>query len=82
MNLIDHAKILYTDSFHETVSSILFHTKFKIFARDGIQMRSRIENLLKKKGLDTVDSFERADENIALLRKESRKFLQQAFDEK
>ena len=49
--LVDHASELYTDSFHGTVFSILFHTKFRIFERDGINMNSRIETLLEKTGL-------------------------------
>lgn len=47
--LIDNAKMVFTDSFHGVVFSILFHTKFIAFERveDGLELFTRIESLLK-----------------------------------
>lgn len=50
--LIDHARLVYTDSFHGTVFSILFRTPFVVTERvdEGCasQMTSRIDTLLEK----------------------------------
>lgn len=54
--LIDHAKLMYTDSFHGTVFSILFRRPFVVAERigDGCvnKMTSRIDTLLGKFGLE------------------------------
>lgn len=54
--LIDNAKLVYTDSFHGTVFSILFRTPFVVTERigDGCEskMTSRIDTLLEKFGLE------------------------------
>lgn len=54
--LIDHAKLMYTDSFHGTVFSILFGRPFVVAERIGEgcvnKMTSRIDNLLGKFGLE------------------------------
>lgn len=53
---IEHAKLLYTDSFHGTVFSILFRTPFVICNRVGDaateKMGSRIDTLLGYFGLE------------------------------
>lgn len=53
---IENAKIVYTDSFHGTVFSILFHTPFVVCNRVGDsvseKMGSRIDTLLGYFGLD------------------------------
>lgn len=77
--LVDHAKMIYTDSFHGLVFAILFHTKFKVFGRDGIQMSSRIDTLMEKTGLKTSDSFEQADQYVVALRRKSKQFLAEAL---
>lgn len=77
--LIDHARELYTDSFHGTVFSILFHTKFKVFEREGIVMNSRIETLLKETNMINEDSFENVDSRLIELRKNSHDFLRNAL---
>lgn len=50
--LMDHAKLVYTDSFHGTVFSILFNTPFVVSNRRDIgymnYMTSRIDTLLEK----------------------------------
>ena len=48
--LIHHAEIVVTDSFHATVFSIIFHTKFVVFKRlDGHRdMSSRLSELLDR----------------------------------
>ena len=54
--LIDNARLVYTDSFHGTVFSILFRTPFVVTERmgDGCanKMTSRIDTLLGKFGLE------------------------------
>ena len=54
--LIDNAKLMYTDSFHGTVFSILFRRPFVVTERigDGCvnKMTSRIDTLLGKFGLE------------------------------
>lgn len=54
--LIDNARLMYTDSFHGTVFSILFHRPFVVTERigDGCvnKMTSRIDTLLGKFGLE------------------------------
>lgn len=54
---IEHAKLVYTDSFHGTVFSILFRTPFVVCDRVGNavteKMGSRIDTLLGYFGLET-----------------------------
>ena len=54
--LIDNARLMYTDSFHGTVFSILFRRPFVVTERigDGCvnKMTSRIDTLLGKFGLE------------------------------
>lgn len=52
--LIDNADMMFTDSFHGIVFSILFHTNFVSFERveKGLNIYTRIESLLKMTGLD------------------------------
>ena len=53
--LIHHAKAVFTDSFHGTVFSLIFHTPFIVFERiesGGMGMSSRIETLLKIFSMD------------------------------
>ena len=49
--LIRNAEIVYTDSFHATVFSILFKKKFCCYRRSGLSMWSRIITLASKTGL-------------------------------
>ena len=51
---IKKANVIYTDSFHGTVFSILFHKQFVVFQRqeEGKSMNSRLKTLLKKFGLE------------------------------
>lgn len=52
--LIDHAKIVLTDSFHACVFSFLFDKPFVVFRRNGVDtMFSRIETFLKMFHLET-----------------------------
>ena len=47
MYLIDHAQLVYTDSFHGSVFSIIFKTPFIIIERQGdLNMNSRFDELL------------------------------------
>lgn len=91
--LIHHAKAMFTDSFHGTVFSLIFHTPFLVFDRvesGGTSMSSRIETLLKMVGLenrhfgmaDNVDDidFSETDVKIAQRAAEARAFLVDALD--
>ena len=51
--LIDHAKAVFTDSFHGTALSINLETPFVVFPRDegGASMGSRLETVMAKTGL-------------------------------
>lgn len=53
---VEHADLIYTDSFHETVFSILFHRPFVVCNRIGNKvfnkMSSRIDTLLQYFGLE------------------------------
>lgn len=60
--LIDNAELVMTDSFHAVVFSIIFHTKFLIFERPGINMNSRVMTLIKK--LDLEDYKEKTARDI------------------
>lgn len=50
---IRHAEIVYTDSFHGTIFSILFQKQFLVFERNesGAKMNSRLDTLLSTFGL-------------------------------
>lgn len=91
LNLIDHAAVVLTDSFHGTVFSILFHTPVCVFNRTGLNMSDRIDTLLKITGLEKCKEgmpmeneilnmdFEYADSQIELQREKSLLFLKQAL---
>lgn len=51
---IREADIVFVDSFHGAVFSILFHKQFVVFKRveDGQSMNSRLDTLLKKFGME------------------------------
>lgn len=52
--LIKNAQKVYTDSFHASVFSIIFHTNFQVFRRNGsADMFSRIETLMGTFGLES-----------------------------
>lgn len=54
--LIDHAQAVFTDSYHGTIFSLLFHKKFFTFERfeknDPINQNSRIDQLVAYFGID------------------------------
>ena len=54
IDAIRKAEIVYVDSFHGAVFSILFHKQFVVFERseEGHTMNSRLETLLKRFGLE------------------------------
>ena len=53
--LIHHAALVVTDSFHGTVFSILFGTRFCSLPRigDGVSMQSRLDSLFELLGIDS-----------------------------
>lgn len=92
--LVHHARAMFTDSFHGTVFSLIFHTPFVVFDRvesGGTAMGSRIDTLLQTVGLDNrrfgdVSSvwdidFARADEAIAQWVYEARLFIKTSLGE-
>lgn len=54
IDAIRNAEIVFVDSFHGAVFSILFHKQFVVFERseEGQTMNSRLETLLKRFGLE------------------------------
>ena len=93
LEMIDHAQMVFTDSFHGTVFCILFHRPFYVYQRlenDGrdANMFSRIDTLLSKTGLTqcarehrppTEEEFARADELLEKEREFSMNFLRAAL---
>ncbi len=91
---IRNAEIVFVDSFHGAVFSILFHKQFVVFERSekGQTMNSRLETLLKRFGLQnrvytgnniealrqTID-YSCIDEILAAEKLRVRKFLDQAM---
>lgn len=83
--LIKNAQKVYTDSFHASVFSIIFHTNFQVFRRNGsADMFSRIETLMGTFGLEECicespyqehivsnETFERVDEILSEKRDEA-----------
>ncbi len=65
LDLIKHAEYVMTDSFHASVFSILFHTKFYVFNRfeetKGKSTTTRISSLLEV--ADLKDRFSRSDDS-------------------
>lgn len=60
IELIENAKVVFTDSFHASAFSIIMTTPFFVFKREDVKQFSRIETLLKKYNcLDSiVDNIE------------------------
>lgn len=95
INAIRKAKVVFTDSFHGVVFSIIFHKPVVIFTRseEGASMNSRIETLLKKfnlaerlfNGKPYIDlpetNFEKCESIMAEERKKAHDFLNGAFGE-
>ena len=96
VDAIRKAQMVFVDSFHGAVFSILFHKQFVVFKRSekGQTMNSRIETLLKRFGLEsriyTGDNVEelrrcidysRVDEIISAERIRVREFLDHAMQE-
>ena len=92
VELIDKAAMVYTDSFHASVFSILFHRPFAVFARqhaNRADMSSRITTLLSSLELDgtistadtfaVFDDFADVDEKLAAVKARSVKFLADAI---
>ena len=94
LSLIDNAEICFSDSFHATVFSILFHTPFVVVDRkhsNNSNMNSRINTLLSK--FDMIDrsdwrriedpfkcSFEKANLILELEKKQSLIFLKDSLN--
>lgn len=92
MEKIKNAHMVFTDSFHGCVFSIIFHTPFVIFDRSDGAMGSRIDTLLETFNLpknkytkDTVfhnlldTDFSKVDMKLAEKRAESLSFLKNAL---
>ncbi len=92
--LIHNAKMVFTDSFHGTVFSLIMHTPFVVFDRienGGKGMGSRIDTLLKtfsmknrhfnvinKKEIDNIN-FSNVDSVIKGLQNKTNEFLSKAL---
>ena len=55
LSAIKNAQFVYTDSFHATVFSLLFHTQFVVNSGSRKNMASRITTLLKLAGLENLE---------------------------
>lgn len=87
VNLFSQADVIFTDSFHASVFSIIFEKPFEVFQRNlkGQNMNSRIETLFDTLGIkecwhDSSNSIHKIDydevnELLAINRIESMKFL-------
>lgn len=96
VDAIRRAEIVFVDSFHGAVFSILFHKQFVVFERseEGLTMNSRLETLLKRFGLENriydgrnveklrqpID-YSNVDEILAAERIRVREFLNHAMKE-
>ena len=91
--LIAHAKYVFTDSFHGSVFSILYHRPFHIYRRldgDGSNMHGRLETLLEVTGIKMDDltvidgeawmqTYEIAEQKLEQLRNKSMDYLEKAI---
>lgn len=96
--LIHHADFIFTDSYHGTIFSLLYHKNFRTFMRfsedDPIVQNSRIRQLDKYFGLTSVIQnpkqlvsdyrfdYDKFEASLAQLRKDSLTFLKKALKEK
>ena len=95
VDAIRKSDVVYTDSFHGAVFSILFHKQFVVFQRqeEGKSMNSRLKTLLEKFGLENRVFFEgnedvlnqsidysNVDEIIRLEQINVKSFLDEAFE--
>ena len=96
IDAIRKASMVFVDSFHGVVFSILFHKQFVVFPRieEGQSMNSRIETLLKKFGMEdrvfdssNIDVLEKTidystvDAILETERKKVKSFLDKAFSD-
>lgn len=91
LELIDKAEIVYTDSFHATVFSMIFHTTFAVFNRNHANrsdMSSRIRTLLEIVGIEDGIScskivynqeFPKYDKCLDIEREKSLSFIKNAL---
>lgn len=91
LEMIDHAQAVFTDSFHGSVFSILFHKPFKVYQRHSEKypsMGNRIDTLLSKTHLTeclrsgqfpTEEDFIKADALLEKERESSMQFLREAL---
>lgn len=93
LGLIDGSSLVYTDSYHACVFSIIFRKNFRVFRRNELlSTYDRITTLLTKYGLEdhedldteeslfNPDKFNTAHEIIAADRKSVLQYLKGAFD--
>ena len=96
VNLIKHAKYIFTDSFHGTVFSIIYKKNFLVFNRfsdsDSNSRNSRIDNITNLLGIedrrykDDIDivikklDYTEIEKKLAIERDKSKKFLIKALE--
>lgn len=93
ISYIRNARFVFTDSFHCTVFSILYHKPFYLFPKIGENQSARLVDLLERMGISSrylkentvdLDQFEpidwrNVDERIAKERQSSSNYLDQAI---
>ena len=87
--LIHHAKYIFTDSFHASVFSLLFHKSFSAFIKESMSSRlttltklTATENVLTdwRQGKIPVIDYTKTDRLLEIARKQSLDFLYGAID--
>ena len=93
VSLVNAAEVVFTDSFHGSVFSILFQTHFVVCKRTDVEQFTRIENLLSKFKLESAlykegkpfeenflgEDFLLAESIVAIEREKGLRFLREAM---
>ncbi len=64
--LFYRAEAVFTDSYHGTIFSILFHRDFWVFRRDKFEIYARIRDLLDKLGLNDREVTQQGQELLSI----------------
>lgn len=95
VDLIRNAEMVFTNSFHAVMFSVLFHKEFYTYLRStkvqGVSMNSRIMDFVHEFGIEEVLTtrerfirssidYKRVDAQLCILRKKSEKYLMQALN--
>lgn len=95
IDFINSASVVFTDSYHASIFSIIFRTPFVVFSRDynNMSMNSRINTLFKKFNLDSryennIDfennlfniDFDKTDDVLNREQKKAIRFLEESLE--